>query len=393
MRDQNGSVSIAFGQANSGTVAGLLVRENARLFLLALLVFLLNQGLEFSLLRSAGADYRVLCGWDCGWYAGVVERGYDLQPHAHPRGDAANWAFFPALPMTAAAVARIVDITAPQALLVTSKIFFLLAIFAFVKFAQVWAPTVPSWLAAAVVGFQPYALYGNVGYTESMFLLFTCLGLHAIGRKQFVAAGSYGAVLSAVRPVGVFLAVPLLMAGLRRFPDAPPDERLRILLGVMLVPVGLSLFMIHLHRVTGDALAFTHVQIAWDRVPSNPLGHLLAGLRGVEPLPRLWALMSLVALLMVAVLFFKRQYELASFSLIATLIPLSTGLLAMPRYLWWQAPLLLMMAQLLNLRLTAWPRGEIAGSELRMWLVLLPLSLWGCITMLQAWINGEWFVV
>lgn len=393
MRDQNGSVSIAFGELSSRHSAGLLVRENGRLLLLAFLVFLLNQGLEYSLLRYAGADFRVLCGWDCGWYAGIVERGYDLQPHAHPRGDAANWAFFPAYPLTASAVAAITDSSAAAALVITAKMFFLLAIFAFIKFAQVWAPAVPSWLAAAVVGFQPYSLYGNVGYTESMFLLFSCLGLHAIGRQRFVAAGLFGAVLSAVRPVGVFLAVPLLIAGLRRFPDAGPNERLRILLGVMLVPVGLSLFMIHLHRLMGDALAFTHVQIAWDRVPSNPLGHLLVGLRGVEPLPRLWALMSLVALLMVAVLFFKRQYELASFSLIATLVPLSTGLLAMPRYLWWQAPLLLMMAQLLNLRLTAWPRGEIAGSELRMWLILLPLSLWGCITMLQAWINGEWFVV
>jgi len=391
MRDQKGFLSIEFDHLDRRPVFGERVRANGRLFVLALLVFLLNQALEYSLLRSAEADYRVLCGWDCGWYAGVAERGYDLQPHAHPRGDAANWAFFPAFPLTAAAVAAIADISTPMALVVTAKIFFLLAIFAFVKFAQVWAPAVPSWLAAAVVGLHPYALYGNVGYTESMFLLFSCLGLYALGRQQFVAAGAGGAVLSAVRPVGVFIVIPLLIAGLRRFPEAHPQERLRILLGAMLVPLGLSLFMIHLHRVTGDALAFSHVQIAWDRVPGNPLGHLLAGLRGVEPLPRLWAFMSLVALLMVAALFFRRQYELASFSLIATLVPLSTGLLAMPRYLWWQAPLLLLMAQWLSLRLISWPtRPHI---EVKVWMIALPLSVWGCITMVQAWINGEWFVV
>lgn len=388
MRDQKGLVSIEFDQLGSRPVVGPLLRDNGRLFALALLVFLLNQGLEYSLLRDAGADYRALCGWDCGWYAGVAERGYDLQPHAHPRGDAANWAFFPAFPMTAAAVAAISDISIPMALVVTAKIFFLLAIFAFVKFAQVWAPAVPSWLAAAVVALQPYALYGNVGYTESMFLLFSCVGLLALGRQRFVVAGGSGAVLSAVRPVGVFLVVPLLIAGLRRFPHAEPQERLRVLLGAMLVPVGLSLFMIHLHRVTGDALAFSHVQIAWDRVPSNPLGHLLAGLRGAEPLPRLWAFMSLVALLMVAVLFFRREYELAAFSLLATLVPLSTGLLAMPRYLWWQAPLLLLMTQFLSLRVPVGRWGNVY-----VWMIMLPLSVWGFTTMMQAWINGEWFVV
>ncbi len=390
MKDQHVTLSLSYTQTQRRPLGGLLAREDVRLFLLAVLVFLLNQGLEHVLLRHAGADYRALCGWDCGWYAGVVDRGYDLQPHAHPRGDAANWAFFPAFPLAADAIGAVANLSSATALVVTAKAFFLLSIFAFVKFTQVWAPSVPSWLAAAVVGFQPYALYGNVGYTESMFLLFSCLAFHALGKQRFVAAGMFGAVLSAIRPVGVFFMLPLLVAGIRRLPGADPDERGRILLGAMLVPVGLSMFMLFLYQHTGDALAFSHIQIAWDRIPTNPVDHLWQGLWGVEPMPRLWAVMSLVALSMVAVLFFMGQYELAAFSLMATLVPLCTGLLAMPRYVWWQAPLLLLVAQLLNVRVNTW---RSRGFEGRLWMVLLPLSLWGWITMTMAWLNGEWFVV
>ncbi|MDP1931328.1 MAG: hypothetical protein Q8L60_07725 [Gammaproteobacteria bacterium] len=407
MRDQSGALSVTCGQIQSRPSVRMLIQENYGLLLLALLVFLLNQGLEYVLLRHAGADYRVLCGWDCGWYTGVVESGYDLQPHAHPHGDAANWAFFPAFPLAAEAIGAVANVSAGAALLMTAKLFFLFSIFAFVKFAQVWAPGVPAWLAAAVVGFQPYAIYGNVGYTESMFLLFTCLAFLALGKGRFVAAGLFGAVLSAVRPVGVLFVVPLLIAGLRRLPTSDLDERGRILLGAMLVPVGLSMFMIFLYQHTGDALAFSHVQIAWDRIPASPVEHLWQGLWGGDPMPQLWAVMSLVALAMVAVLFFKREYELASFSLVATLVPLSTGLLAMPRYLWWQAPLLLLIAQLLNVHFASlrwhgrngdWSRHEQHGTEahgveLRVWMLLLPLSLWGSVVMTMAWINGEWFVV
>ena len=40
-----------------------------------------------------------LCQWDCGWYLGIVQHGYDAAPHLVDGWWQANWAFFPLYPL------------------------------------------------------------------------------------------------------------------------------------------------------------------------------------------------------------------------------------------------------------------------------------------------------
>lgn len=379
---------------------GLLHKHSAALTI-ALLVFLFNQLFEFLHLYASAATYANLCDWDCGWYASVVQNGYNLAPHAHAKADAANWAFFPSLPIVAAIIAKISPWTAHAALVVTSKCFFFMSIFAFIRFADLYAPRVPTWVAAGVAGLHPYAIYGNVGYTESMFLFFSCVSLIAVREHKFLTAGVAGALLGAVRPTGVFIIFAVLHAVVKRMPKADLEARLRMLLAVMLVPFGLALFMLYLHFRVGDALAFSHVQIAWERLPSNPFVHLIDGLNSQEPLNQLCAWMSIGALSMTAYLTLRCEYGLALFALCATLVPLSTGLLAMPRYLWWQAPLLLVVAQFFGLSLQSVSRhhhndlSESASWWMRVPLgvIAIPLCLWGLSIMYQGWILREAFVI
>jgi hypothetical protein len=381
------------------------LQKHSTVLSITLLVFLFNQLFEFLHLYASTATYANLCDWDCGWYAGVVQNGYDLAPHAHAKADAANWAFFPSLPIVAAIIAKLSPWTSHTALLVTSKCFFFMAIFAFIRFTALYAPRLPTWVAACVVGLHPYAIYGNVGYTESMFLFFSCVSLIALRQQRFLTAGVAGAVLSAVRPTGVFILFAVLHAVVKQMPRTGSDERIRMLLAVMLVPLGLALFMWYLHFRVGDALAFSHVQIAWERLPSNPFTHLLNGLRSQQPLDQLCAWMSITALSMTAYLAWRREYGLALFALCATLIPLSTGLLAMPRYLWWQAPLLLVVAQFFGLSLQSLSqyRSRQHNNHLSIsphwWLrvplgvIAIPLCLWGLSLMYQGWILREAFVI
>ena len=367
---------------------------------IALLVFSLNQAIELTHLRFYDKPYAALCDWDCGWYASIVEGGYDEQAHAHERGDAANWAFFPAFSLTARAVALLGDWPTGTTLIICSKLFFLLSIAAFIRFAQSWATTTSPWVAGAVAALHPYALYGNVGYTEPMYLLFSCLCLTAARQGRFLSAGLAGGVLSAVRPTGIFVILAVAAEALRRFPGANHTLRLKMVLGVLLVPMGLALFMAFLHHLMGDALAFSHVQIAWSRIPDNPFVHLYQGLIATDPLRQLWAFMALCALLMSAWLGWRGEYGLAAFAVCATLVPLSTGLAALPRYLWWQAPLLLVLAQMLSVggRRMRFPgHGVYRQTLLRLVsllpYVVLPLSLWGQSLMYRAWMLREGYVI
>jgi hypothetical protein len=116
-----------------------------------------------------------------------------------------------------------------------------------------------------------------------------------------------------------------------------------VLWGLLLLPLGTALFMAYLHALTGDALAFSHVQRAWGRVPQNPLGYVLAGMTG-SPINQLRVGMVMMAGAMLLWLCWRRQWALAAFTLVCTALPLTTGLWAMPRYIWWQAPVMFVVA-------------------------------------------------
>jgi hypothetical protein len=207
--------------------------------------------------------------------------------------------------------------------------------------------------------------------------LLTCAFFYALRRGNHVAAGVAGAILTSTRVVGILVVLSYLWTVVRE-PARDPKQRERMLLGLFLIPLGLALFMAFLYYRSGDALAFSHIQRAWDRLPSNPLGHLRGGFRagGVN---RYWAIMTVLALLVPVYFAVKKNVELAVFSLGATLIPLSTGVWAMPRFIWWQAPVLLALAVFLNRRLG--------------WIVYLAGALMGLTYMYVSWLSGKGFVI
>jgi hypothetical protein len=354
------------------TRAGWLKR-NERLLRIAAGFFLLNQVLEFIVLQVGSHGYLGLCTWDCAWYAVLVEDGYDLAPHdwmgRHPRHDAANWVFFPALPLAGKLVHLLTGLSGAASLLLVGKLFFLMAIFAFIKVAADYRPQLSPVLAAAVVAFNPYAIYGNVGYTEPLFLLLSCAFFYTL-RRNFLGAGLIGCLLACTRLVGIFSAVAyaIVAFGPWRRERGRRD----------LIVLGLMLFLLFLHGLTGDALAFSHAQRSWNRFPGNPFGNLLDGLR-LNPVDKYWAVMCALALLAPVYFAVKRHAELAVFALLCTLLPMSTGLWAMPRYIWWQAPILLALAILLSWR--------------KLWILFFALALPGLVYMYLSWFSGEVFVV
>jgi hypothetical protein len=352
-------------------------RVDRHLFFIAAAIFFLEQLLEFLFLTLSRHSYTDLCAWDCVWYKSIVEHGYDSEPHAHGKEDAANWAFFPALPFVAKALSFVFGLSAANALVLTGKTFFLLSIFWFIKFARTYNPTVPPWLAGMIVAFSPYAIYGNVGYTEPLFLFWTCSFFWYLKQRAYIRSGLCGAVLTSTRVAGLFAVFSYAIKAIRPF-CVKRGIRVELLLGAMLIPVGLASFMLTLYVVVGDGLAFSHIQRAWGRNPQNPLWIINKGLHGTA-FELYSTLTALTAIVLSFVLALQRRYELAVFSLMCSIIPLSTGLWSLPRYIWWQAPLLLLVTELVHRTRTS--------------LLLIPLFVAGLTAMYFYWFSGKDFVI
>lgn len=346
-------------------------------FIIAAKIFAMEQFLEFLVIAVYRHSYPDLCNWDCAWYKSIVEHGYDIEPHGHPKGDAANWAFFPALPFIAKALFHIFGLSAANSLILTGKVFFLLSIFWFMKFARLYNPGVSAWGAGMIVAFSPYAIYGNVGYTEPLFLVWTCSFFYFLKQKEYIKSGLCGSVLTSTRLAGLFAVFSYLFCAVQQF-YRTRDNRLEILLGVMLIPLGLACFMLILHAVMGDGLAFSHIQRAWGRSPQNPLWIIDKGIRGTA-FNVYSTLTALTAIFLLLILVVQRRYELAIFSLMCSVIPLSTGLWSIPRYIWWQAPMLLVVTEIVQ--------------KTRSWRIIIPLFGTGLLFMYFSWLSGKDFVI
>lgn len=356
------------------------------------LAFLANQLLELAILTSFGKSYADLCIWDCGWYTTIVNHGYDLVPAGHDKGDAANWAFFPALPMISRAIGFFTGINTPYSLIITSKIFFLLSIFAFTVFCIKYNNRISIYFCAFISAFQPYAIYGNVGYTESMFLFGSCLSLIFMQQKRYISAGLSGGLLSAVRSVGIALCLAYAVLFLRDAVTRKRDRE-RIIVGALLLPLGLSLYMLFLHFWVGDALAFSHIQRAWNREIQNPISVLRANW-DTDSINLAYYGSALLALVSIGYHTARKRFDLAVFSLFCTLVPLSTGILSMTRYVWWQAPILLACTEcisaLFRLRVySVWKVWALRALIFSVCSALIFLQIF----MYQSWIENRFYMI
>lgn len=286
------------------------------------------------------------CRWDCGWYAALATDGYHSEPNGHERGDAANWAFFPLFPLLGNLLSQTFGIPAKVALPLTSKLFLWLSILAFMIVARRRHGHHAVPLAGALIAFNPYVVYAHVGYTESLYFFLTALAFLALWSRRWLAVGLATALLSATRLVGLMMSLALLAAMLRdRILSRDRSAQATALLALALGPLGLAVFMAYLYWLTGDALAFMHIQIAWDRSMQYPFLVLISGL--LDPGWGVYfAICALAGLVMAVWLFRKGHSEAALFLAVTLLIPLATGLDSMPRFLFWQFPFIFGMLEL-----------------------------------------------
>jgi hypothetical protein len=129
-----------------------------------------------------------------------------------------------------------------------------------------------------------------------------------------------------------------------------------LLLAIVIAPAGLFSYMLLLYVTVGDGLAFGHVQRAFGRELGNPAMYLWNNLAntpqtGWWPTAHQWSGMAVIAGLgLCAVLFFRRQYGAAVFCVVCIVLPMTSGLASIVRYVAVLVPLTTTLMALLAAR-------------------------------------------
>ncbi len=303
--------------------------------------------------------FQAYCRWDCSWYLGIVKDGYN--PAIRADG-AANWAFFPLLPLFSVMVSGLTGLSATRA----STVVALLAVVCAARFGRELCTTRREYAVyCALLLCGPASLYFSIPYSESLFILFTVLMQVFLLRQQYIAAGIASAFLSASRVVGVFAAVAILISAVQRYlkgggrlsklPTAfwrYPDP----LLGAAIAPLGIESFSLYLRYHTGDGLAFAHIHREWSRYLTNPIAawwssmHLVPlSFLHVPSEGQIMALACVLGLALVVWLALNKDFAMAAFCAACILLPMLTGTISMFRLVMGLAPLWLVSARVLSL--------------------------------------------
>jgi hypothetical protein len=295
--------------------------------------------------------WQQICRFDCMWFQRIADDGYAIVPSYMKGGNAANWAFMPISPYLGKWLSWLVGDT-NLALVLVSNGTFLLSISVFLMaLKQLTISEEMQDIAIWLMCFSPYSVYALSGYSEPLYIALISGVFVACYRQNWWLAGLLGLLAAVTRNLGVMLVFSVLILGVQAYGANSfyrlKNSALSVVGAIWLIPLGFFTYMAYLHFHMGDALAFGHIQIAWGRVFSNPIEWLIYGVeRGGAKLYLVVA--SLIGFALNAYLFAKKRYAEGVFMLINLIIPLSSGVNAMPRYIFGLYPTYLAMILVLD---------------------------------------------
>jgi len=257
--------------------------------------------------------------WDAVYYYTIALGGYGASPVAVPTYSAASHlpAFFPLWPLLLRASAYLA--TWPQApaavpfgaapatvlaagLLAANGVALLALRNLYALVALETGDAARAGRAVLYAALAPCAFCYAIPYTEGLFLATSTAAFLAARRGQWLRAGLWAAAASGTRNVGILLLPVLALAILLAWRRGAlrGAARWRAAGGLLLAPLGLLAFMLHLYRVVGDPLAWLHAsQRFWHRDLVFPWVTVWRGLlsvfqpsRGVTPVDHLVGTLS-----------------------------------------------------------------------------------------------------
>src|SRR4051812_14105243 len=216
--------------------------------------------------------------FDAGWYLGIARDGYEWS--RGQRGQQ-SIAFFPAYPLAVRAVRATARVRLITAAMITTLAAALGGFVYLYRLAREDLDDERARTAVVLLATYPFAVFFSAPYSESIFLLASVGAWFHFRRRNAVRAAIFGLVCGLARPNGALLSIPLALMALQFVAaDRPLGTRVMVRsaarwLTVAAMPgVGLALYGVYLHRLTGNALAWVVAQQAWGRHYTPPVALL-----------------------------------------------------------------------------------------------------------------------
>ena len=212
--------------------------------------------------------------FDAGWYGDIALDGYTWD-HTFQRQR--NIAFFPALPMLMRPVGALFgmnDRSVPRerrmlralwAGAVLSLVAFLWALYYVAGLATDLVGPEYADAATLLLSAYPFALFYNVPYTESLFLLGAAGAAYHFLRGEWIASSCFGLLVGLTRPNGCFVSIPLGILALQQTLQQRRGLRAAPYIAAAMPGIGMLIFTLYLYRLTGVWFAWARSHEAWGR--------------------------------------------------------------------------------------------------------------------------------
>lgn len=339
-------------------LCALLLTVFSRLVLFALyLIWKQKYGVEIGI-------FDALHRYDCGWYEAIAQYGYRGETAIHEGGGQAAWAFFPLVPLLQGAASALSGLPPRVTGVLLNTVFLFLLTWAAGAYGMLVGKTRRvAVLLMLLFNFGPYNVYYSTLYTEVLFALLVCLFCYCMRKKWWLRMGLCGALAGATRNMGIFLAFVVLVACIQNYLSGKEEQAVghksligfaryvlvqpKLVLGVCLIPMGFFAYMAYLQSLLGDGMAFAHVEIGWEKTAGNPAAVLLSALNTLGAHEFYYALWALAGAYLCCRQAIKRRPEAVA-SVLFVMIPLSTSVFSMPRYVACSFPLVFEAADCLK---------------------------------------------
>jgi len=275
---------------------------------------------------------RVAIGNDSAFYYQIASNGYEQR--AFDTSKAANWAFFPLHPLLWRAAAAVTGEWIWSGVVVANVLSLLALCFLWELARRLAESERIADNTVLFASFWPSAYFMMLPHTEALFLvLVTASFLASLSRRPWTAS-IIGGFAGAARANGIFLAPAMVVGRWLR-----GERRVTDLANLIPMGVGLAIFMAYLWAITGNPLAFKDIQVAWGRAFHFPWEALLNVINRPLKIAYPWNPVllhfgtTMLAICSVVTCWRKGWRELAVFTALTVLAPLSTGtLMSMTRY-------------------------------------------------------------
>ncbi|WP_169217591.1 glycosyltransferase family 39 protein [Brasilonema sp. UFV-L1] len=207
---------------------------------------------------------------DVGDYINIAQNGYEARPFSVDRQ--ANWAFYPFYPI-ALKISSFFISNILVCGIVISNIFFLFSVVYLYKLISLDYNKNIAILTSTLMIIFPTSYFLSRPGPEALFILLVTSSLYYARKKQWLLSGILSALSVLTRLQGIFLFLPLIYLYYQQYRNS--KEHNWGILSVLLMPVSLLAFMLHLYFLTGNFFASFAIQKAWNQDLSYPFRPIL----------------------------------------------------------------------------------------------------------------------